>query len=246
MFYSLYEAGFYASTPLRAAARMTRDFWSSPLNPARDSDLGRRLYANADLFANLTRRYGKPAWGIDTVEIDGQAVRVRPTEVWSSPWVKLTHFARDMADMRRAGRRTLEPAVLIVAPLSGHCATLLRGTVQAFLQDHEVFVSDWSNARDVSILDGRFDMDDYIDQVRQMLQQMGPRPHVVAVCQPGPAVLAATALMSEDDDPSRPATMTFMGSPIDARLSPTVTNKLAEEKPFAWFASNMIYTVPPP
>jgi poly(3-hydroxybutyrate) depolymerase len=98
----------------------------------------------------------------------------------------------------------------------------------------------------VPILEGRFDMNDYIDQVRMMLQQMGPRPHVVAVCQPGPAVLAATAMMSEDDDPSRPATMTFMGSPIDARFSPTVTNKLAEEKPFAWFASNMIYTVPPP
>ncbi|HEY3695237.1 polyhydroxyalkanoate depolymerase [Phenylobacterium sp.] len=246
MLYTLYEAGYYASTPLRSATRLVRDFWGSPLNPAKDTDLARRIFAGADLAANLTRRYGRPAWGIDHVEIDGQPVRVRPTEVWSSPWVKLTHFARDMADMRRAGRRALEPAVLIVAPLSGHYATLLRGTVQAFLQDHEVFISEWSNARDVSILDGRFDMDDYIDHVRQMLQQMGPRPHVVAVCQPGPAVLAAAALMSEDEDPSRPATMTFMGSPIDARLSPTVTNKLAEEKPFAWFASNMIYTVPPP
>jgi poly(3-hydroxybutyrate) depolymerase len=246
MLYTLYEAGYYASTPLRSATRMVRDFWSSPLNPAKDTDIGRRIFAGADLVANLTRRYGRPAWGVDQVEINGHPVRVRPTEIWSSPWVKLVHFARDMADMRRAGRRSLEPAVLIVAPLSGHYATLLRGTVQAFLQDHEVFISDWSNARDISILEGRFDLDDYIDHVRQMLQQMGPRPHVVAVCQPGPAVLAATALMSEDGDPSRPATMTFMGSPIDARLSPTVTNKLAEEKPFAWFASNMIYTVPPP
>ena len=246
MLYSLYEAGFYASTPLRAAARLTRDFWSSPLNPARDSELGRRLYANADLFANLTRRYGKPAWGIDTVEIDGQAVRVRPTEVWSSPWCKLTHFARDMADMRRAGRRTREPAVLIAAPLSGHYATLLRGTVQAFLQDHEVYITEWSNARDVPVLDGRFDFHDYIDHIRTMLQVLGPRPHVVAVCQPGPPVLAAAALMAEDGDESRPGSMTFMGSPIDARLSPTVTNRLAEEKPFAWFKSNMIDTVPPP
>jgi poly(3-hydroxybutyrate) depolymerase len=246
MLYSLYEAGFYASTPLRAAARLTRDFWSSPLNPARDSDLGRRLYANADLFANLTRRYGKPAWGIDSVEIDGQAVRVRPTEVWSSPWCKLTHFARDIADMRRAGRRTREPAVLIAAPLSGHYATLLRGTVQAFLQDHEVYITEWSNARDVPVLDGRFDFHDYIDHIRTMLQVLGPRPHVVAVCQPGPPVLAAAALMAEDGDDSRPGSMTFMGSPIDARLSPTVTNRLAEEKPFAWFQSNMIDTVPPP
>src|SRR5258708_34257121 len=105
MLYSLYETGFYASTPMRAAARLTRDFWSSPLNPARDSELGRRLSANADLFANLTRRYGKPAWGIDSVEIAGQAVRVRPPEGGASPWAKATHFARHMADTRRARPR---------------------------------------------------------------------------------------------------------------------------------------------
>jgi poly(3-hydroxybutyrate) depolymerase len=246
MLYTLYEASYYATTPLRFATRLTRDFWNSPLNPAKDSDLGRRIYASADLMANLTRRYGKPAWGVDGIDIDGHAVRVRPTEVWSSPWCKLTHFSRDMADMRKAGRRELEPAVLIVAPLSGHYATLLRGTVQAFLQDHEVFITEWANARDVPVLEGRFDMHDYIDHVREMLRLLGPRPHVVAVCQPGPPVLAATALMSEDEEPSRPATMTLMGSPIDARLSPTVTNKLAEEKPFAWFKSNMIDTVPAP
>jgi poly(3-hydroxybutyrate) depolymerase len=246
MLYSLYEAGFYASTPLRAAALATRAFWGSPLNPARESDFGRRIFASADVFANLTRRYGKPGWGIDSVEIEGQAVRVRPTEVWRSPWVKLTHFTRDMSDMRRAGRRELEPAVLIVAPLSGHYATLLRGTVEAFLQDHEVFVTDWQNARNVPMMDGRFDFHDFVDSVREMLRQLGPRPHVVAVCQPGPAVLAAAALMSEDGEEFRPASMTIMGSPIDARLSPTVTNQLAEERPFAWFASNMIYTVPAP
>jgi poly(3-hydroxybutyrate) depolymerase len=246
MLYSAYEAAYYASTPLRLAARLTRDFWSSPLNPAKDTELGRRIFANADLFANLTRRYGRPDWAIDSVEIDGQPVRVRPTVVWSSPWVKLTHFTRDMADLRRAGRRELAPAVLIVAPLSGHYASLLRGTVQAFLQDHEVFITDWSNARDVSLMEGRFDFHDYVDHVRDMLRQLGPRPHVVAVCQPGPAVLAAAAMMAEDGEDSRPGTMTFMGSPIDARLSPTVTNKLAEERPFAWFKSTMIDTVPAP
>src|SRR3954466_10949456 len=246
MLYSLYEAGFYAASPLRAAARLTRDFWSSPLNPAKDSEIGRRLYAGADVFTNLTRRYGKPAWGIDSVEIDGQPVRVRLEEVWSSPWCKLTHFARDMADMRRAGRRSREPAVLIAAPLSGHYATLLRGTVQAFLQDHEVYITEWTNARNVPVMEGRFDFHDYIDHIRRMLQVLGPRPPVVAVCQPGPPVLAAAALMAEDQDPCRPGSMTFMGSPIDARLSPTVTNKLAEEKPFTWFESNMIDTVPAP
>ncbi len=246
MLYTLYEAGYYASTPVRLTALAARQFWSSPLNPAADTEAGRRLFAVSDLVANLTRRYGRPAWGIDTVEIDGRPVRVRATEVWSSPWAKLTHFARDAADLRRAGRRTLEPAVLIVAPLSGHYATLLRGTVQAFLQDHEVFITEWSNARDVPVMEGRFDFHDYIDHVREMLRALGPRPHVVAVCQPGPPVLAAAALMAEDGEESRPASMTFMGSPIDARLSPTVTNRLAEERPFAWFQSNMIYTVPGP
>ena len=246
MLYALHEAGYHASTPLRLGALAVRDFWSSPVNPAADTRLGRTLYAGADLFTNVTRRYGRPEWGIDGVVIDGSPVRVRPVVEWASPWVKLTHFSRDQADMRRAGRRTLEPAVLIVAPLSGHYATLLRGTVQAFLQDHEVYVSDWSNARDVPMLEGRFDFHDYIDHVRSMLQVMGPRPHVVAVCQPGPPVLAAAALMAEDGDPSRPGSMTFMGSPIDARLSPTVTNRLAEERPFTWFQKQMIYTVPPP
>jgi poly(3-hydroxybutyrate) depolymerase len=246
MLYSLYEAGYYAAAPWRAAAIMARDFWSSPLNPTRSSEAARRLYAGADLFVNLTRRYGRPAWGIDSVTVNGHPIRVREVEVWSSPWCKLTHFARDQADLRRAGRRELEPAVLIVAPLSGHFATLLRGTVDTFLQDHEVFVTEWSNARDVPVVEGRFDFHDFIDHVRQMLRVLGPRPHVVAVCQPGPPTLAAAALMSEDGEESRPASMTFMGSPIDARFSPTVTNKLAEEKPFAWFESNMIYTAPPP
>jgi poly(3-hydroxybutyrate) depolymerase len=246
MLYSLYEAGFYAATPLRAAALATREFWSSPLNPLRESQAARRIYANADLFVNLTRRYGRPDWGIDAVTVDGQRVRVTEETTWSSPWAKLTHFARDQGDMRLAGRRELEPAVLIVAPLSGHYATLLRGTVRTFLQDHEVYVTEWSNARNVPVLEGRFDFDDYVDHIRHMLRALGPRPHVVAVCQPGPPTLAAAALMAEDGEESRPASMTFMGSPIDARLSPTVTNKLAEDKPFAWFESNVIHTVPAP
>jgi poly(3-hydroxybutyrate) depolymerase len=151
-----------------------------------------------------------------------------------------------MSDLRRAGKTALEPAVLIAAPLSGHYATLLRGTVEAFLQDHEVFVTEWANARDVPFLDGRFDFHDYIDHIRSMLRVLGPRPHVVAVCQPGPPVLAAAALMAEDGEESRPASMTFMGSPIDARLAPTAANRLAQERPFTWFESNMIHTVPPP
>ncbi len=246
MLYSMHEAAYYASTPMRMAARLARDTLNSPVNPLGDTRMGRTLFAATDLFANVTRRYGQPDWNIDSVTIEGQEVRVRQVVEWSSPWVKMTHFSRDMTDMRRAGRRAIEPAVLIVAPLSGHYATLLRGTVQTFLQDHEVYVTDWSNARNVSMLEGRFDFHDYIDHVREMLRAMGPRPHVVAVCQPGPPVLAAASLMAEDGEASRPASMTFMGSPIDARLSPTVTNKLAEERPFTWFQRSMIYTVPAP
>jgi poly(3-hydroxybutyrate) depolymerase len=246
MLYAMHEAAYYGATPLRFAARAARDFWGSSLNPAASTKAGRTLYAGAELFADVTRRYGKPEWGIDSVMVNQTEVRVRPTTVWESPWCKLTQFDRDMSDMRRAGKFALDPAVLIVAPLSGHYATLLRGTVEAFLPDHAVFITEWKNARDVPMSEGRFDFHDYIDHVRTMLQVLGPRPSVVAVCQPGPPVLAAAALMAEDGDPSRPASMTFMGSPIDARLSPTVTNRLAETKPFAWFGDNMIHTVPAP
>ena len=198
MLYALHEASYYASTPMRLAARATRDFWGSPANPAAGSKFGRSLYAAADLITNVTRRYGKPEWGIDTTVVNGVEVRVRPTVVWESPWVRLLQFDRDMSDMRKAGKLSLDPAVLIVAPLSGHFATLLRGTVEAFLPDHAVFVTDWKNARDVPMMDGRFDFHDYIDHIRQMLGAMGARAHVIAVCQPGPPVLAAAAMTGTD------------------------------------------------
>jgi poly(3-hydroxybutyrate) depolymerase len=246
MLYALHEYAYYTAAPLRAAAQMVRDFWGSPANPASETQFARTLYASAELFSNLTRRYGKPAWNIDSVEIEGEAVTVRQVTAHSTPWCRLVHFARDRNDLKKVGRTRFEPAVLIVAPLSGHYATLLRGTVRAFLQDHEVYVTDWTNARQVPVLEGRFDFHDYIDHVRACLKAIGGRAHVVAVCQPGPPVMAAAALMAEDLDPNRPASMTHMGSPIDARLSPTVTNRLAEERPFAWFKSNMIHTVPAP
>lgn len=246
MLYSLHELAYLSAAPLRLGAQLTRDFWTSPLNPAADTAIGRTAYASAELFENFTRRYGKPSWKLNTIEINGHAVRTTEQTVWASPWCRLIRFARNIGDLKRAGKPTSAPAVMIVAPLSGHYATLLRGTVEAFLEDHDVYVTDWVNARQVPMLEGRFDFSDYIDHVREMLAVIGPRAHVVAVCQPGPPVLAAAALMAMDEDPNRPASMTFMGSPIDARLSPTVTNQLAEEKPFAWFKSNMIHTVPLP
>jgi poly(3-hydroxybutyrate) depolymerase len=246
MLYALHETAYRSAAPLRMAAEFARDFWRSPFNPAAASELGRTLSASADLTASLTRRYFRPAWNVDEAIVNGHTVAVHRDTVWRSPWVKLRRFVRDPGDLRRAGAPAESPAVLIAAPLSGHFATLLRGTVQAFLQDHDVYVTDWSNARDVSILEGRFDFHDYLDAIIDMLGEIGRRAHVVAVCQPGPPALAAAALMAESDDPLRPASITMMGSPIDARFSPTATNKLAESRPFTWFQSRMIYTVPPP
>jgi len=246
MLYSLHEYAYYSAAPFRAMAQMARDFWGSKINPASDTALGRTLYASAELFSNVTRRYGKPEWGFDSIEINGHTVRVSIITDFETPWVRLLRFQRDNSDLRRAGKTTSAPAVLIVAPLSGHYASLLRGTVQEFLLDHDVYITDWTNARQVPVLEGRFDFHSFIDHIRDLLHAIGSRVHVVAVCQPGPPVLAAACLMSEDNDPMRPASMTFMGSPIDARFNPTVTNDLAQDKPFAWFRSNMIHTVPPP
>ncbi|MGN6422168.1 MAG: polyhydroxyalkanoate depolymerase [Asticcacaulis sp.] len=246
MLYSLHEYAYYTAAPFRVMAQLTRDFWGSKLNPASDTALGRTMYASAELFSNVTKRYNKPDWRITTVSINDRDVRVRTIEDWSSPWVRLLRFQRDVTDLRRAGIKKTQPAVLIVAPLSGHYATLLRGTVDQFLLDHDVYITDWVNARQVPVLEGRFDFYAYMDSIRDMLTAIGARVHIVAVCQPGPPVLATACLMAEDKDPLRPASMTFMGSPIDARFNPTVTNDLAQEKPFTWFKSNMVHTVPPP
>ena len=246
MLYTLHELAYQSAAPMRLGAQMMREFWSSPFNPAAQTAIGRTAYASAELFESLTRRYGKPDWGLEVVNVDGHPVRTVQEVVWSSPWCRLIRFTRNETDLKRAGKPVKAPTVMIVAPLSGHYATLLRGTVETFLQDYDVHVTDWANARQVPMLEGRFDLFDYIDHIRAMLAAIGPRAHVVAVCQPGPPVLAAAALMAEDEDPARPASMIHMGSPIDARLSPTVTNQLAEDKPFAWFRSNMIHTVPMP
>lgn len=246
MLYTLFELSHAALAPGRLAARAARDAWRSPVNPLSYTLGGRSVAAAADVFVSVTRRYRKPEWGIETTDVDGVEVGVNPRTVWSTPWCDMVHFERDPAAMRRVRGDDIDPKVLIVAPLSGHYATLLRGTVEAFLPDHEVYVTDWADARNVSITDGRFDFDDYIDHVRAMITALGPQTHVVAVCQPGPPVLAAISLMAEDDDPLAPATMTFMGSPIDARQSPTVPNQLAQERELAWFRERMIFTVPFP
>lgn len=244
MLYSLVEMNRVAMAPMRLAARTGRAFLGSPLNLMGQTAYGRSLSAMADVFESATRYYGKPEWRIDSVRIQDREIPVKCHAAWRGPWGTLLHFRKEAAAL--AGLSAPQPRLLIVAPLSGHYATLLRGTVQGFLPTHDVFITDWADARMAPVWLGRFDLDDYIDHVRSMLSQVGPGAHVLAVCQPGPPVLAAVAMMAEDHDPACPATMTFMGSPIDARRSPTVPNRLAEERRYEWFEQNMIYTVPAP
>jgi len=246
MLYSMYEMNRLAMTPWRAAANATRRMIRAPWNPMGDTVAGRTMAAAADLFESVTRRYGKPEWMLDDVVINGHTVRVSEEVVWSGPWCDLLHFRRDPVALEAARGKGEDRKVLFIAPMSGHYATLLRGTVETFLGDAEVYITDWQDARMVPLSEGRFDLDDCVAYIRKMITELGPDVHVVAVCQPGPPTLAAIALMAEDEDPCRPASMTFMGSPIDTRLSPTVPNKLAEEKPFDWFAQNLIHTVPAP
>ena len=235
-----------ALAPWRMAAKASRASLRSPFNPWSETELGRSMAAAADVFESTTRYYGKPDWQIDSTQIDGVHVPVSIEQVWSDTWCKLTHFKRDAAALAEALPKpsAKQDKLFIVAPLSGHYATLLRGTVEAFLPSHEVYITEWTDARMVPLTRGGFDLDDYIDYVRAMLTELGGGTNVVAVCQPGPPVLAAISMMAEDNDPALPASMTFMGSPIDARESPTVPNKLAEERPFSWFQSKMIHHVP--
>lgn len=244
MLYSLYELGHMSVAPLRIAALMQSSMLRSPLNPLSDTEAGRTAAAAADLFESMTRRYRKPDWHLPTTMVNGADVGVTPKSVWSSPWANMIHFERDADALKDARGDKSDPTVLIVAPMSGHYATLLRDTVEAFLPEHEVYITDWNDARMVPVIAGRFDLNDYIDHVMGMLRALGPQTHVVAVCQPGPAVVAAVALMADEDDPCTPATMTIMGSPIDARKSPTAPNLLAEKRDIDWFKSNMIHTVP--
>lgn len=245
MLYTLYELNHLAVMPLRAAAMAQSALLRSPFNPAAHTPIGRAAAAASEVFETITRRYRKPDWNLPFTTVEGARIAVTPRNVWANPWVALTHFEREPHEMIAArGGMKADPKVLIVAPLSGHFATLLRGTVEGFLPDHEVYITDWVDARMAPVVAGRFDLNDYVDHIIYMLRKIGPGAHVVGVCQPGPAVLAAVALMSEAGDPCTPVSMTFMGSPIDARRSPTAPNKLAEERPLQWFKQNMIHTVP--
>ncbi len=244
MLYHLYEMNHAAIAPLRTAVEWNRLFFDQPWNPWAQTYPYKSFAAAWDVFENLTRRYGKPAFGIDTIDLVGSRCGITEEVVWSRPFCDLLHFKRDPESLQPWRRH--DPRILLVAPLSGHYATLLRGTVKALLPDHDVYITDWRDARTVPLAMGEFDLDDYIDYVMDCLRFLGPNTHVIAVCQPGPAVVAATSLLAADDDPCVPASMTIMGSPIDTRRSPTEPNRLATTKPLDWFERNVVMRVPFP
>ncbi len=240
-YYHLYEMNHAALSPLRAAADMTRYYFKNPINPLSHTTLGRSIAASCELFERTTRRYSKPEFGLNETTVDGMRVPVREKVVWKRPFANLIHFERIMPASHK-----MHPKLLVVAPMSGHYATLLRGTVETLMQNHEVYITDWIDARMVPVTEGKFDLDDYIDYIISMLHKLGPDTHVLAVCQPSVPVLAAVAVMEAEDDPYTPTTMTLMGGPIDTRVNPTAVNNLAEEKGMEWFENNVIMKVPFP
>jgi poly(3-hydroxybutyrate) depolymerase len=240
--YWLYEMSHAALNPSRAWADATRLFFKNPVNPLSFTTYGKTVSAACELFERSTRRYGRPEWRIDSTVVGGERVPVHISTVWERPFCKLIHFERAF---ERTPKRP-QPRLLIVAPMSGHFATLLRGTVEAFLPNHDVYVTDWIDARMVPLTEGSFDLDDYIDYVISILHALGGETHVLAVCQPSVPVLAAVALMEADADPYVPTSMVLMGGPIDTRVNPTQVNALAERRGIDWFRTHVITKVPFP
>lgn len=237
MLYQLHEMHAATVTPIRLMARAAQRIHSSPFNPMSYSPYGRMIAAAAEVLERVTDRYEKPAFGLDHTVIDGRTVPVVEEIVSDLTFCKLLHFKREAPGLN-------DPKLLLVAPLSGHYATLLRGTVEALLPDHDVYITDWTDARNVPLFDGPFHLDDYVEYVIAFLHHLGEGTHVMAVCQPSVPVLAAVALMNGDNDPCAPATMTLMGGPIDTRESPTQVNQLAMTRPLKWFEDNVIHSVP--
>jgi len=239
--YQLYEMAHAALAPARAVSDATHFVFRNPWNPLSNTLLGKNISAGAELFERMTRRYGKPTFGLDEIQVDGVAYPVLEDIVWTRPFCNLLHFVRP-----EFANGADQPKLLIIAPMSGHYATLLRGTVEAFLPHFDVYITDWADARMVPLAVGSFDLDDYIDYLREILAHLGPGVHTIGVCQPSVPLLAAAALMEAGGDRNAPASMTLMGGPVDTRRSPTEVNKLAEKRGVEWFRRNCLHTVPFP
>ena len=206
-----------------------------------EGSLVRKMSAAMDVFSRLRLTHARPAYGITSVKVGERELAVTEENILTLPFGTLLRFKKDTpADL------PYQPPVLLVAPLSGHFATLLRETARTLLQDHDVYITDWHNARDVGLNHGAFGLDDYIDHMIRFTETIGPGAHLVAVCQPCVAALAATAIMAEDNHPAQPHSLTLMAGPVDCRVNPTKVNELAISKPIEWFEKNLISRVPLP
>ncbi|MCB1742342.1 MAG: polyhydroxyalkanoate depolymerase, partial [Gammaproteobacteria bacterium] len=241
MLYHAYELAHAMLYPVHQWARIGETVYGET-SPLGETLPGRYMGAACSYLKSVTRRLGKPEFDIDATEIDGQLVAVRERVAHGLPFADLLHFERDTRD---AGRLD-QPKVLIVAPMSGHFSTLLRGTVRAMVPGHDTYITDWRDARLVPLAAGSFGLDDYVDYVMTFIRQLGHGVHVIAVCQPSVPVLAAVALMAERKDPCTPRSLTLMGGPIDPRRNPTVVNEHAHAHDLDWFRSNVLSFVPFP
>lgn len=241
MLYYLYEMNHAALAPWRAMADAGLNFWKDPVNPLSTTQFARSCAASLELFERTTRRYGKPEFGItDTISGDN-LYDIEEIEVLQKDFCRLLNFRKVNGKRKKA-----EHKLLIVAPMSGHYATLLHGTVEAMLPHYDVYITDWVDARTVPISQGAFGLDEYVDYTREFLSFLGPDSSVMAVCQPSVPVMAAVSLMNAEGDANAPRTMILMGGPIDTRRNPTAVNRLAEEKGADWFRNNVIMKVPVP
>ena len=243
MLYQLHEMQRSLLHPLMQWAEASSKLFTNPVSPFAHTPFSQRIAAGYELMYRLGKEYEKPEFGIKQAVVNGKQVHIDERIVENKPFCKLLHFRKDMSE--KEFKALEQPTVLLVAPLSGHHATLLRDTVQALLSEHDVYITDWIDARLVPLSDGAFHLNDYVKYVQEFIRQLGPNLHVISVCQPTVPVLAAISLMATNDDAKLPKTMTMMGGPIDPRKSPTQVNNLAVEKKFSWFENTVIYAVPP-
>jgi poly(3-hydroxybutyrate) depolymerase len=236
MLYHLYDLYHASLTPARVTAEMVKTGLQNPFVPMSYTLWGRTVAASAEIFERATRKFGRPEFGLDITEIDGRRIEVIEEDVLEKPFCRLLHFKR------RIKRK--DPKVLVVAPISGHFATLLRGTVEALLPHHDVYITDWEDARQVPLSAGRFNLDDYVAYVMEFIRHLGPEVHVIAVCQPAVPVFVAACLMNKWKDAKAPASITLMGGPIDPRVSKTAVTELAEQRPLKWFEQTVTTDVP--
>jgi poly(3-hydroxybutyrate) depolymerase len=237
MIYQAYQTYADLMDPWRSLAQVTSDVF---FRPWPGSKLGEvvlpRFSAACEVLSRTRLTSTRPAFGIDTVKVGGRSVAVSEEVTLHTPFGDLLHFRKDL--------KTRQPPVLIVAPMSGHFATLLRGTARTMLRDHDVYITDWHNVRDVPLMEGRFGLDEFADHIIKFLEAIGERAHLVAVCQPGVPALASAALMAENNHLFQPRSLTLMAAPIDTRINPTSVNELAMSHPIEWFERNLIGSVP--